>query len=614
MTVAQNCINVLLPIDTDKYAAVESAISATSLQDELADVDTLHFLSLALLPQNESGDTNFWLLIEANFDGDNDTFLNQLWDIAHTQLVAILSAAKTYNLEDKSAFVELLTAYDQGHGTNHVALPGMDLTSIRGSVKVFKEAQKAKLLHRSGSLSAKALCDAIAQDKSVKRALLNLPEKWPEDALKQWHPVIAMSISALLSFIFLIATGDSPFQQGDATISKALIFCAIFFIVPPILLFGKSKSTSHSIPKIPLSKIFRIASATLVALLCLMALNALGSWMLPFYLLAFNLLLLLIILVVFKFVPATSPIEYFLSKLSIIAFLFPVGIFLVSIGVEGSIGIAAQTWLVGAVILLLLGLSQAPPIPLELIDKHGIAIGAAIYFLLPFSIPILIQGLAIAFTIIVISLVLALLYAQCRLQQQENFDYEAPPVWVEDARRTAIASFEAKHCNRQNHLISITHVKPGRLRWFSMRIVLLFVGFARLLQGTRGELSGIVTIHFARWILVGEKESQLLFISNYGGNWGSYLDEFIDHASEGLTSIWSNTIGFPRSAWLRSGGAANAQRFKMFARRSQWPTLFYYSAYPELTVDQIEKYVRLNTLLAKPKRNKEEYEEVLRLL
>jgi len=137
----------------------------------------------------------------------------------------------------------------------------------------------------------------------------------------------------------------------------------------------------------------------------------------------------------------------------------------------------------------------------------------------------------------------------------------------------------------QNHLASITRVKPG---WFRLVTLKLVLRLANLVARTsnKGELSGIPSIHFAHWSLI-DKGQRLLFLSNYGGSWGSYLDDFIDKASLGLTAIWSNTSGFPPAKFLAFKGARDGPRFKSFARRSQTAAIVWYSAYPNLTVQNI---------------------------
>ena len=139
----------------------------------------------------------------------------------------------------------------------------------------------------------------------------------------------------------------------------------------------------------------------------------------------------------------------------------------------------------------------------------------------------------------------------------------------------------------QNHLMLLTPLKPGWLRKSALRVVFYAVRqLAEKGQFRKGFLSDIGTIHFARWALV-EETGDLLFFSNYGGSWESYLEDFISKANEGLTGVWSNTQGFPRTKYLIKQGATDGDRFKRWARRHQFPTQAWYSAYGDLTTQNI---------------------------
>jgi hypothetical protein len=138
----------------------------------------------------------------------------------------------------------------------------------------------------------------------------------------------------------------------------------------------------------------------------------------------------------------------------------------------------------------------------------------------------------------------------------------------------------------QNHLASITIVKEGWFRRFTLRTV-LWVANLLARTSTKGELRGIRSIHFAHWSLI-DNGRRLLFLSNYDGSWMSYLDDFIDKAASGLTGIWSNTDGFPETRFLILDGARNEAGFKAYSRYSQTPAFVWYSAYPDLTVQNID--------------------------
>lgn len=139
----------------------------------------------------------------------------------------------------------------------------------------------------------------------------------------------------------------------------------------------------------------------------------------------------------------------------------------------------------------------------------------------------------------------------------------------------------------QNHLASITTIKPGKFRLYLLTVVLFTANLLARIS-TKGKLSGIPSIHFAHWSIINQGK-QLLFLSNYDGSWTSYLDDFIDKAAPGLTGIWSNTQGFPYTKFLVFDGARDELRFKAFARNHQVPSLVWYSAYRDLTVQNIDK-------------------------
>jgi hypothetical protein len=139
----------------------------------------------------------------------------------------------------------------------------------------------------------------------------------------------------------------------------------------------------------------------------------------------------------------------------------------------------------------------------------------------------------------------------------------------------------------QNHMASITIVKPGWLRRTALRSVLWGVNLLARARATHGELSGIPSIHFAHWSMI-DNGRRLLFLSNFDGSWENYLDDFIDKASIGLTGVWSNTLNFPRTYFLVFGGAKDGPRFKAVARDGQTVTNAWYSAYRDQTVQGID--------------------------
>ncbi len=98
-----------------------------------------------------------------------------------------------------------------------------------------------------------------------------------------------------------------------------------------------------------------------------------------------------------------------------------------------------------------------------------------------------------------------------------------------------------------------------------------------------GQLGGIPTIHFAKWLLVDD-ETRLLFLSNYDSSWESYLGDFVDRAALGLNLAWTCTEDYPKTLLLALRGANDEERFKAWSRVNQRPTQVFYAAYPELSI------------------------------
>jgi deferrochelatase/peroxidase EfeB len=186
---------------------------------------------------------------------------------------------------------------------------------------------------------------------------------------------------------------------------------------------------------------------------------------------------------------------------------------------------------------------------------------------------------ALVATLAGVFVLIALFTAQ---EARDSTDDRAPD------HRVNAAMFARENRASQNHMISITRRKPGLIRALTLRLVFLVIGTFSGRYYRPGFLGDIGTIHFARWVTPpGSRD--LVFLSNYDGSWEAYLEDFITLAHQGLTGVWSNTVGFPRTVNLFQQGATDGERFKRFARRSMVPTRLWYSAYPDLTVAVIRR-------------------------
>ena len=169
------------------------------------------------------------------------------------------------------------------------------------------------------------------------------------------------------------------------------------------------------------------------------------------------------------------------------------------------------------------------------------------------------------------------------LRYKENTDKIFPHTRY-DERAKELAAREDKVV--QNQMTALNDMKPGLFRLLTLKFIFVVIEFGARYIFTKGNLGGIPTIHFARWVFVDNNRA-LLFFSNYGGSWESYLGDFVDKASNGLTGIWSNTVLHPRARWLILDGATDEERFKVTARAGQMITDVWYTAYKTLTVKNI---------------------------
>jgi hypothetical protein len=160
----------------------------------------------------------------------------------------------------------------------------------------------------------------------------------------------------------------------------------------------------------------------------------------------------------------------------------------------------------------------------------------------------------------------------------------------------------------QNQLTHLVDIKPGRFRLFTVWAVLTVIDALARVYFVDGALGGITSIHFARWVIVRDrrrvpprqKRHRLLFFSNYDGSWESYLGEFIDRASSGLTAVWSNTVDFPRSRFLIGAGARDEEAFKQWTRDHQIATQVWWSGVPASTVRNVRDDIWVRRRLLRP--------------
>ncbi len=185
---------------------------------------------------------------------------------------------------------------------------------------------------------------------------------------------------------------------------------------------------------------------------------------------------------------------------------------------------------------------------------------------------------------------LPLLAWRLRKLERSDASQDAPPQDAAALRAMA----QREDFITQNHMVSIVHIKPGVLRMLLARTALRALGLVLRVTATNGYLTSMRTIHFAHWAVL-DNGGRLMFHSNYDGSWESYLDDFIEKSHVGLTLAWTHGVGFPPTRWLSQGGATEGRKFKAWARHSMSHSGFWFSAYKQYTVNQIERQARLAT-------------------
>jgi Dyp-type peroxidase family len=219
-------------------------------------------------------------------------------------------------------------------------------------------------------------------------------------------------------------------------------------------------------------------------------------------------------------------------------------------------------------------------------------------------------ALAAVATVTILAAMLMLLYGKLRKSEAHNIPRDIDP---DPKIISQIMACENATGYKQNHMVSVTKMIPGRFRIFTLLIAFrLIAGSLAKGAARRGFLADVGTIHFARWFIIPGTR-KLVFFSNYDGSWESYLEDFITKAASGTTGVWSNTLGFPHTENLFFKGAADGDRFKRFARRSMIPTQFWYSAYPSLSAEQIRKNMLIFDGLCKIEGNSSQAEAWIQL-
>jgi len=223
--------------------------------------------------------------------------------------------------------------------------------------------------------------------------------------------------------------------------------------------------------------------------------------------------------------------------------------------------------------------------------------------------------LALAFIVIAgtLSLVITwpiLLVAWFKLRTLEKNDPEIAP---RPEREWAARLAALEDHGVSNQFSALGSLKPGLFRRYLLTAVLWLVDLTTRVYYTKGRLSRVHTIHFARWVYLDNK-TRLMFASNYDGSLESYMDDFINKVAIGLNAVFSNGIGYPKTESLLLKGAKNEQLFKYYIRRHELPTEVWYNAHAGLTTSDLERNSRIRKGIERVPMTEQESREWVALL
>jgi hypothetical protein len=254
------------------------------------------------------------------------------------------------------------------------------------------------------------------------------------------------------------------------------------------------------------------------------------------------------------------------------------------------------TLIAGYVLVALVGL-----VPVVLVISVLLSLVGSLEAPLTFRGAFALLAPALAWGLLSLLFVIPGLVLWLRYLERRDSSLDAPPV----DERLLREMIGREDWVAQNHMGSIVLIKPGVLRTIIIRAGHLGLGLLLRVKATDGYLGTMRTVHFAHWAFLNNG-SRLLFFSNFDHSWDSYLDDFIEKAHAGLTLSWGCGVGFPPTRFLIYDGASHGRRFKNWALASRAVSRFWYSAYPTLTVDQIERNNRIANGLRRERLSDEE--------
>ena len=133
---------------------------------------------------------------------------------------------------------------------------------------------------------------------------------------------------------------------------------------------------------------------------------------------------------------------------------------------------------------------------------------------------------------------------------------------------------------RSNEFTLIFQLKPGGAE--RMRKKMASFG---LTEGTLNQklLDRMGTVHDLRF-LIFDNDTRLLFASTFDGDWDAYINDFAAYIPNEIDMIWGEVEDFP---------GIRSPNIKDYIVKRQLPSLYFYSAYPNASVRDVWKAMKI---------------------
>jgi hypothetical protein len=145
--------------------------------------------------------------------------------------------------------------------------------------------------------------------------------------------------------------------------------------------------------------------------------------------------------------------------------------------------------------------------------------------------------------------------------------------------------------NTAGRASALTVLSPLPRRWIPLERGILRI---RRALGPDPRVERMSFIHFAHWLTIshfpGEERptryGYLLFVSNFNGVWGKYIEAFSRVIPKRMALLWGACFGFP--------GVLPPRPFRSYIQRNDTTVDHYYCAYPDASATEVAAALRVS--------------------